>query len=85
LKLQERRKNNRSLQVQHEGKPPAIRRKRYPIQPGDLIWLGKKRFVSKGSCDFGKRCVILQNDKRKYINVSKITKTYHFGTLGFEE
>ena len=85
LKLVERRRNNRSLQVQKPGKQIAIRRKRYAIQPGDLVWVGKKRFVSKGCGSYGKTVWVMKDGKRYQLSVSKITKVYHFGTLGFEQ
>jgi len=84
LRLAEHRKNNRSLQVQKKGKDRAIRRRSYPIQPGDLVWLVKKQYVSKGCGDLGKRVWIVMDGERKLISVSKITKVFHFGTLGFE-
>ena len=84
LKLAEYRKNNRSLQVQKKGKQIAIRRKRYPIQPGDLIWIGKKKYISKGSTGLGKYVWIHKEGKKVRIPVSKITKVFHFGTLGYE-
>ena len=84
LKLAEHRKNNRSLQVQKKGKDRAIRRRRYPIQPGDLIWIGNKRYVSKGSTGYGKQVWVMKEGKKAGVSVSKITKVYHFGTIGFE-
>ena len=85
LRLAERRRNNRSLQVQKPGKQIAIRRKRYAIQPGDLVWFGKKRYVSRGSGGLGKGIWITKDGKKTFVSVSKITRVYHFGTLGFEQ
>ena len=82
--LSEHRRNNRSLQVQKPGKQIAIRKRRYPIQPGDLIWIGKKRYVSKGSTSKGKYIWLMINGKKTSVSVSKVTKVYHFGTVGIE-
>ena len=85
LLLAERRKNNRSLQVQKPGRQITIRRRRYAIQPGDLVWVGKKRYVSKGCHSYGKQVLVMKDGEKKSISVSNITKVYHFGTVGFEK
>jgi len=84
LKLKEYRRNNRSLQVQKPGKKIAVRKKRYSIQPGDLIWIGKKRYVSKGTCGLGKRVRVIKDGKDTNVAVSSITRVFHSGTLGVE-
>jgi len=84
LKLKEYRRNNRSLQVQKPGKKIAVRKQRYEIRSGDLIWIGKKRYVSKGCGTYGREVWVTKNGKRVRISVSKITKVYHSGTLGME-
>ena len=84
LRLAEHRKNNRSLQFQKNGKQIAIRRRRYPIQPGDLIWIGKKRYISKGSAGLGRQLWIIKEGKKVATSISKITKVFHFGTIGYE-
>ena len=85
LSLAERRKNNRSLQVQKPGRQIAIRRRRYAIQPGDLVWVGKKRYASKGSGEYGRLVWIIKDGQKVQLRTSKITKVYHFGTIGFEK
>jgi hypothetical protein len=84
VKLKEHRKNNRSLQVQKPGKQIAIRRKRYSIQPGDLVWIDGKSYVSKGSNNKGKCVWIMKDNKKQSVSIKEITKVYHFGTLGYE-
>ena len=84
LRLAEHRKNNRSLQIQKKGKQIAIRKQRYLIQPGDLIWIGKKRYISKGSMGLGKFVWIIKEGKKVSISISKIIKVFHFGTIGYE-
>jgi len=84
--LVERHKNNRSLQVQKKGHKSAIRKQRYAIQPGDLLWSGNKQYTSAGITSKGKQVWIKQNGKnsRKSIAVSKITRCYHFGTVSVD-
>ena len=86
VNLVEKHRNNRSLQVQKKGKPIAVRRKRYPIQPNDIFWVGKKKYVSAGSLNLGKRVWIKENgiSTKKSIATAKITRCYHFGTVAVE-
>ena len=85
LKLEEHRKNNRSLQKQRKGSEVNVKQqKRYPIQSGDLVWIGKKRYVSKGSNSYGKQIWIIKDEKKVRISTSKITKVFHTGTITFE-
>ena len=86
VKWIERRKNNRSLQVQKKGEQIAIRRKRYPIRPNDTFWVGKRKYVSAGSCNLGRHVWIKENgaNTRKTIATAKITRCYHFGTVAVE-
>ena len=49
-----KRKNNRCLQVNRKGFAPSVRRKRYKIQPKDIIeWMGKE-YVAQGTQNLGK-------------------------------
>ena len=80
-KLIERRRNNRSLQIQKNGKKPSIRKRRYPLQPYDLFWVGKKRYTVTGTHSLGKRVL---TKCKKHIATAKITRCYHFGTVAFE-
>jgi hypothetical protein len=84
LRLVERAKNNRSLQIQKNGMQPSIRRRRYPIQSGDLIWVGTEKYVSRGNSNLGMYIKVMKNEKKIQIPVKKITKVYHFGTIGIE-
>ena len=82
LKLIERHRNNRSLQIQRNGYKPAIRRKRYPHQPNDLIWVGKVRYVVAGTNCKGKNIV---TRSKKNIATSNVTRSYPYGTVALEQ
>jgi N6-L-threonylcarbamoyladenine synthase len=84
LHLVERAKNNRSLQIQKKGMQPSIRRRRYPIQSGDLVWDGKEKYISKGTKDLGRYVYVMIDGKKTSLPAKKITKVYHFGTIGIE-
>jgi len=48
------RRNNRSIQMNRKGYKPSIRRKRYKLQPNDLVKYGGKKQVVKGIFNYGK-------------------------------
>ena len=56
------RRNNRSIQINRRGYKPSIRRKRYKLQPNDIIQYNNKLHKIKGVHCKGIR-VILQNKK----------------------
>jgi hypothetical protein len=48
------RRNNRSLQTNRKGYKPSIRRKRYKLQPNDLVRCGSNSQKVKGMFSYGK-------------------------------
>ena len=82
LRLIERHKNNRSLQIQRNGHKPSIRRQRYAIQPNDLIWVNGGQYISAGVGSYGKQ---VKTKHGKYFATARITRCYHFGTVALEE
>jgi len=80
-KIIQKRKNNRSLQIQRNGFKPSIRKQRYDIQPYDLLRIDGKEYVSKGMQNKGKYVGILKDGKKKVISVKKVEKVFHFGTF----
>jgi len=48
------RRNNRSIQTNRRGYKPSIRRKRYKLQPNDLMKYGKDIKRIKGTFNYGK-------------------------------
>ena len=77
----QKRKNNRKLQIQRKGFKPAIRRRRYKIQPYDLIQIAGEKYVSKGIHCKGKSIYILKENKKKTISVKKVENVFHVGTF----
>ncbi|MBF0443698.1 MAG: HNH endonuclease [Oligoflexales bacterium] len=74
----QKRKNNRSLQLNKKGQKPSIRRTRYPIQPKDKILVNGKWYVVKGMFNLGK-WVRVVNPSGKDLNfkVDSVTKVFH--------
>lgn len=81
LTLQQKHKNNRVLQLNRKGFMPSIRRKRYSIQPKDLIWIDGVKHIVCGIHAKGTRVVVTKS-KISY-PIKRIQKIYHFGSFTF--
>ena len=53
VKVHQIRRNNRSLQTNRKGFKPSIRKKRYPLQPHDLIRFENRLYHVKGVFNYG--------------------------------
>jgi hypothetical protein len=63
------RRNNRSLQKNRKGFKPSIRRRKYQLQPYDLVNYNNRKYRVKGVHCLGKR-VVLENPKGKNQSVA---------------
>ncbi|MFW9914451.1 MAG: RNA-guided endonuclease IscB [Candidatus Thorarchaeota archaeon] len=72
FRIQQVRRNNRSLQKNRKGFKPAIRRQRYPYQPYDLIAYNNRIYRVKGTHNKGERVIVAAYPKNKSLNVNKI-------------
>ena len=79
--IEQKRKNNRSLQLNRKGFKPAIRRQRYSCQPKDLVKVGKKIFEVVGTHCCGKSIMVWSGDVKKSIPVKRIGWHYHFSGM----
>ena len=70
--VKQKRRNNRTLQLNRKGFKPSIRRKRYNLQPSDLIKFDNKICEVVGSRGLGTRVVIKDNNKKRDIAIKKI-------------
>ena len=70
--ISQRRRNNRSLQINRKGFRPSIRRKRYGFQPGDIVVYDHDRFSVVGMHNYGKSIVIKGGGKKMDINTKKV-------------
>jgi RRXRR protein/HNH endonuclease len=77
--IQQKRRNNRAIQLNRKGFAPSIRKQRYKIQPKDLVWIGGKKEIATGVHNNGTR-VIIERPK-KSILLKKVEKTYHWGSF----
>lgn len=82
IKMAFKRKNNRSLQLNRKGFKPSIRKKRYPIQPKDLVrWEGKLYRV-KGCQNKGTYVLLDGGEKKRSPKpIKDIELVFHAKTL----
>ena len=74
-KINQKHRNNRAIQLNRKGFKSAIRKQRYNIQPKDIVWIGKKKFIAAGVQNKGE---YLKIENKKVIAVKNITKIYNF-------
>ena len=79
----QKRKNNRSLQLNRKGLKLSIRRQRYKIQPKDIVQVKNKKYEVIGI--FNKGSWLKVKDRTKIFNfqVSKIEKHYYNNSWQF--
>ncbi|NGX33277.1 MAG: hypothetical protein K1060chlam4_01339, partial [Candidatus Anoxychlamydiales bacterium] len=79
----QKRKNNRSLQLNRKGLKRSIRRQRYKIQPKDIVQVKNKKYEVIGI--FNKGSWLRVKDRSKIFNfqVSKIEKHYYNNSWQF--
>ena len=68
----QRRRNNRSLQINRKGFRPSIRRRRYPLQPGDVVEFGESRYGVVGVHSYGNYVIIMNGEKKMDVNIKKV-------------
>lgn len=81
LEVVQKQINNRTLQINRKGFTPSIRKRRYPIRPKDLAWIGRKVYSVCGTQNKG--TYIKVSDLKKLIPIKNIEKVYHFNSLVF--
>jgi hypothetical protein len=79
--IQQKHRNNRAIQLNRKGYTPAIRRKRYNIQPFDIVWINGKKQVTAGIQNKGSYLLI--KGTKNPISIKHIEKHYKFGSLSW--
>ena len=77
--VEQKRKNNRSLQKNRRGYAPSIRRQRYLIQINDLVKIDGQWVQTKGTHCKGARIMV----NKKSINIKQVESVFHTGTLNW--
>ncbi len=70
--ITQRRRNNRSIQTNRKGFRPSIRRRRYPLQPGDVVEFGESRYGVVGVHSYGNYVIIRNGEKKMNISTKKV-------------
>lgn len=73
----QKRRNNRHLQMNKKGQEPSIRKQRYKIQTKDIIEVEGLRYESMGCFNKGNYVRAKRNGKNFNIPIKKIKKNYH--------
>jgi len=80
--VKQKRKNNRKLQLNRKGFKPSIRRKRYKLQPHDLVKVDNNFYNVVGTRGLGKRVVIKNKDNKKFdISTKKVNWYFNSKSL----
>ena len=80
----QRRRNNRSLQTNRKGFKPSIRRKRYDLQPGDVVEFQKGWYSVVGMHCYGKQAVIRNGEKKMDVSMKKVRLVRYGKGLQFQ-
>jgi 5-methylcytosine-specific restriction endonuclease McrA len=85
--VKQKRRNNRSLQLNRKGSKPSIRRQRYSLQPGDLVKVENEDIVTViGSHCLGIRVMVLNKENKKVsISIKNIKCVFNNKSLMFKK
>ena len=84
--VKQKRRNNRCLQKNRKGFRPSIRRKRYKLQPYDLVRVDNRVYDIIGSHNLGERVIIKDKEnKKKSISVKKVNWYFNNKSLIFKK
>ena len=73
--------NHRAIQLNRKGYRPSVRKRKYPIQNHDLIWIGTKMERAKGCQNLGTRVLYNDKDKNKTVKLRQVTRFYNLGGI----
>ena len=79
--IRQKHRNGRTLQVNRKGFAPSIRRKRYAIQPKDLVWIDGKKHTAKATQNKG--LFVMVEGFKKPLPIRKVEKIYNFGSFSY--
>lgn len=72
-----KRKNNRCLQKNRNGFSPSIRRRRYKIQPKDIIKWNGRNYIAQGMQNLGKQLKFSDGIKSFVKSIKQINIVFH--------
>ena len=80
----QRRRNNRTLQINRKGFKPSKSRKRYSMQPGDTAEYNNSIWNVSGIRNYGKEVIIRYGDKKMDVNINKVKMVRYGKGLQFQ-
>lgn len=81
INIEQKRRNNRSLQTNRNGYKPSIRRKRSIIQYKDLFWINNKCYRCKTMFGYGRYIQYGEMKKKEYFKKELVEKYFNFGSF----
>jgi len=78
-KIEQKRRNNRTLQTNRKGFAPSIRRQRHSVQNRDFVWVNKKKHLCGGVACRGSQVYYFDGLEKKLISVKKVERLYSTG------
>jgi len=82
IEVEQKRRNNRKLQVNRKGFIPSIRRKRYKIQNRDFVWIKGKRYLCGGTSSMGHAVYYFdKNGNKKIVSSKNVINVYANSSL----
>jgi hypothetical protein len=79
--ITQKHRNNRAIQLNRKGFKPSIRKRRYSIQPLDIVWIDRKKQVAAGIQNKGNYLLI--KGIKSPVSIKKIQKIYNYGTFAY--
>jgi hypothetical protein len=75
--LKQKHKNSRVLQLNRKGLSPSIRKKRYSVQPYDIVLVFNKKYTVKGSHCYGRQILCTDEISKFDFKIKDIKGIFH--------
>jgi len=76
-------RNNRVLQLNRKGFNPSIKREKSKVNPEDLFWVSRRRYVCKGMFNQGQYITYGSTKKKEYFKFSQVERIYRQGSFAW--
>lgn len=81
--LEQKKRNNRVLQLNRNRYKPSIRKQRSVIQPKDIFWVNGIKYIAKGMFNYGKYILYGDVKKKEYFKIEKVDKYFNINSWQF--
>jgi hypothetical protein len=83
LHANQKKHNNRCLQLNRKGYKPSIRKIKSTIQPRDLFWVDGIKYICKGMFGYGKYILYGNVKKKEYFKIEQVSTHFNTNTWQF--